>query len=187
MANRRWTPPYVPHTLFLRLLRVADSCRDRAIIGVLALLGLRSGVEAAGLNVEDVDLRQRSLRLHRRKGGKEQWLPLEEPLLGLVREQVESLPYQRGPLFPSRKSTRLGYKGIYHLVKRLAVRAGEDPTRVWPHLARHAAATYIAVKRGEVLAQKLLGHASIQTTMGYVRLAPEATREAVADLWDLDE
>ena len=167
----------------LRLIRAARGPRDRALLGLLGLLGLRA-FEAAKVQVEDVDLELRLLRLVG-KGHKAATLPLAQPLYGLVRDQMEALPYKAGPLFPSRKAAQLTRKGVWYLVKRTAEAAGLDPAQVWPHLCRHAFVSHVARRKGVDVARDLARHESLATTTIYVSISAEALREGVEDLWTL--
>ncbi len=61
-------------------------------------------------------------------------------------------------------------KAIYDTLKRVAVEAGLDATRIHPHLIRKTVATQILDATGDIdEVKKMLGHASITTTQIYVR------------------
>jgi site-specific recombinase XerD len=114
------------------------------------------------------------------KGGRERWVPVMADLEPVVREIRETLTPEhfvvpatewvagdRGlvPLdCPERPCDR---KTIWRRVRRIGRRAG-IAVPVHPHLLRHAFASQVTRAAGLHAAQALLGHASIQTTEGYL-------------------
>ncbi|MBL4558340.1 MAG: tyrosine-type recombinase/integrase [Rhodobacteraceae bacterium] len=86
-------------------------------------------------------------------------------------------------LFPSRgRSGHLTRHRFFGLVHDLAVAAGIDPSRVTPHVLRHAFATHL-LKNGADLRsiQTLLGHVDISTTGIYTHVLEERLRALVLE------
>lgn len=54
-------------------------------------------------------------------------------------------------------------QGLYYLVGRVGARAGIN-AHIHPHLLRHAYGDHIAKNAGLLVAQAVLGHASVETT-----------------------
>ena len=114
------------------------------------------------------------------KGGRERWIPVMadlEPIVEEIRQTVDSehfvLPATRWVesdrgLVPVENGARpCDRKTIWRTVKRIGRRAGIG-TDVHPHQLRHAFADRVTRMAGLHAAQALLGHASIQTTEGYL-------------------
>ena len=166
----------------------AVALRDRAIVEMLYAGGVRVS-ELTGLRVEDLSLGEGRM-LVRGKGDKERIVPLGrmavealEAYLTRGRPGLASRP-RESRLFLSVRGAGLTRQWVWHLVKRLDVRAS-------PHVMRHSCATHM-VENGADLrtVQTLLGHADISTTQVYTHLAlgrlkavhrahhPRATRRA---------
>ena len=74
-------------------------------------------------------------------------------------------------LFPSKNGKPLTRVRLFQLLKALAVRAGLDPSRISPHVLRHAFATHLLEGGAELrVLQTLLGHADISTTQIYTHV-----------------
>jgi len=152
--------------------------RDRAILEFLYATGSRVS-EAAGLNLEDVDL-ESATAIVTGKGNKQRLVPLG----GYATRAIEAYLPDRlgirrsgrdsGALFLNLRGGRLSRQGLWGIVRKAADRAGISPDRVSPHVLRHSAATHM-VERGADLrsVQQLLGHATITTTQVYTRVTPQ--------------
>jgi len=96
------------------------------------------------------------------------------PISGRARQALSRwLAVRPGPsdyLFPSR-GTHLTRIRLYQLVKALAARADIDPTKISPHVLRHAFATHLLEGGADLrVLQTLLGHADIATTQIYTHV-----------------
>lgn len=183
-------PRSLPHPLSVdevaALLEVPDptthvGMRDRAILELLYGSGLRIS-ELVGLDVDDVDLEEGSVRVLG-KGGKER----EVPLGRFGREAVEAYETRarpvfasatsRGALFLNQRGGRLTRQGCARLLSSYAGRAGIE-RRVTPHTLRHSFATHLLEGGADVrVVQELLGHASVATTQIYTLVTRDHLRE----------
>jgi integrase/recombinase XerD len=160
----------------------AVGLRDRAMLELLYAAGLRI-TELVGLDIDDVDLAQRTVRCLG-KGSKERivpvgrvacralgaWMTRGRPVL-----QPDSLT-----LFCNRRGGRLTRQGGWKIIKRHAQRVG-FADRVSPHTLRHSFATHLLDNGADVrVVQELLGHASVNTTQVYTRIS-RARLRAVYD------
>ncbi|MEV6490300.1 tyrosine-type recombinase/integrase [Actinoplanes sp. NPDC051633] len=151
------------------LIAAADGPRNRAMILLLADLGLRVG-ELVGLDVTDMGW-ERGHRCVRfvGKGGK----PRRRVLTPAAAEAVDAYLGERteGPLFTTSTGGRVDRHAVFRLVRRLAQAAGiEAAGRLSPHSLRHAFAT-AARSEGVALedVQDAMGHADPRTTRRYDR------------------
>jgi integrase/recombinase XerD len=83
-------------------------------------------------------------------------------------------------LFPSSGGEHLTRQRFGQELKALASEAGIEPSRVSPHVLRHAFASHL-LERGADLrtVQQLLGHADISTTQIYTHVIEERLRRLV--------
>ncbi|MGY6535990.1 MAG: tyrosine recombinase [Pararhodobacter sp.] len=154
---------------------------------------------ATGLRVSElVSLPHAALRgapdmlMVRGKGGKDRLVPLSDPARAAVavwlahRDRAEEAAQARGQppsrhLFPARGGLRHMARERFHaLVKEVAIRAGLDPTRVSPHVLRHAFATHLLAGGADLrVIQTLLGHADLSSTEIYTHVLDERLRDLV--------
>jgi integrase/recombinase XerD len=162
--------------------RSAAGLRDRAVLETLYGAGLRVS-ELVGLDVDDVDLEEGSVRALG-KGGKERDVPLGRyardaitAYLTRVRPGLAT-PRSRSALFLNRRNGgRLTRQGITGILQQHASAAG-IAKKVSPHTLRHSFATHLLEGGADVrVVQELLGHASVATTQVYTLVTKEHLRE----------
>ena len=153
------------------------SHRDRAIVLVMLFGGLRSA-EVRGLRLADIDMGRHRVRVLG-KGGRERVVPVDSAFFAelgaYLREErpagcrtAECFVVLRGPT-TGRALTEAGLRSVFR-----NHRASSGATRVRPHRLRHTYGTELASAGMDLLVlRELMGHASPQTTAGYVHLAPE--------------
>ena len=159
----------------------AKGLRDRAVLETLYGAGLRIS-ELVGLDVDDVDLEEGSVRVLG-KGGKERDVPLGRfardaisAYLTRVRPQFAT-PRSRSALFLNQRGGRLTRQGCAGILAGYTQRAGIR-TRISPHTFRHSFATHLLEGGADIrIVQELLGHASVATTQVYTLVTKEHLRE----------
>jgi integrase/recombinase XerD len=173
-------------------LIAAAAERDRP--SALRLACIIELIYASGLRVSEcLDLslaalaRDPAYLIVRGKGGKERLAPLNDHARAAVKAYLEVrkvfLSEPSSPwLFPSRgASGRLTPRRFSQLLQEAAVLAGIDPSRVSPHVLRHAFATHLLEGGADLrTVQKLLGHADIATTQIYTHVAEGRLAQVVA-------
>ena len=169
-----------------RLLEAPDSetptgVRDRAILELLYGSGLRIS-ELTGLDVDDVDLEEGSVRVLG-KGGKEREVPLGSFAADAVTAYLTrgrpalASGTTRGALFLNARGGRLSRQSCARLLSGYVRRAGID-RRVTLHTLRHSFATHLLEGGADVrVVQELLGHASVGTTQIYTLVTEQHLRE----------
>lgn len=156
--------------------------RDHALLEVLYGTGARVS-EVTGLDVDDVDLTSRTIRLFG-KGSKERVLPLGSfaaDAVGayLTRERPALAAKGRGTpaLFLNQRGGRLTRQTVFAVLKHAADVAGVS-AEVSPHTLRHSFATHLLEGGADVrVVQELLGHASVTTTQIYTMVSVQQLRE----------
>lgn len=142
--------------------------REAAILKCLYYTGMRAG-ELVGLNIEDVFVEDRELRVFG-KGRRERSLPISEALAAAITTWLEVHPVGKGPLFVSLHNhhRRLSYDSVYKIVKGVIARAGLGNRKFSCHKLRHTFATRLINRKVSIdKIQKLLGHRRIDTTTIY--------------------
>ncbi|HEY7141664.1 MAG TPA: tyrosine recombinase XerC [Methylomirabilota bacterium] len=145
--------------------------RDRAILEVLYASGVRVA-ELSGLDVEDVDLREGSVRVLG-KGRKERIVPLGSKAVAALRAYLGAREGARGALFRNPRNGRLTVRSLHRIVRARA-RAAGLAGRVTPHTLRHTFATHLLDAGADLrLIQELLGHARLATTQRYTHVSAD--------------
>lgn len=148
-----------------------NEARDRAVITLLADLGLRVG-EVVGLDLADLGWERghRTIRFVG-KGNKQRRRALTPSAGEAVDGYLGVRGTEDGPLFLTSRGNRLDRHAVFRLVRRLALQAGlSEADRLSPHSLRHAFAT-TARSEGVPLedVQDAMGHADPRTTRRYDR------------------
>lgn len=92
-------------------------------------------------------------------------------------------------VFPSNSKTgHITRDGFFKILKKCAIMAGIDPTRVSPHVLRHSFASHLLAGGANLRAiQTMLGHEDISTTQIYTHVLPEKLKETVNQFHPLSD
>ena len=151
--------------------------RDLAALELLYGSGIRVG-ELVGLDVDDIDLERRSVRVLG-KGAKERVVPFGVPAALAVKDWLEQgrpllADESSGPaLLLGRRGRRANQRQVRAVVHALVSHVdGADD--IGPHGLRHSAATHLLEGGADLRSvQELLGHATLQTTQIYTHVSVE--------------
>jgi integrase/recombinase XerD len=169
------------------LLQAAPGPKYKAALATAYGAGLRVS-EVVALKVGDVDSERMLLRVERGKGRKDRNAMLSPQLLELLRAWWREgrrlgvlLP--RGWLFPGRNPVEpLSTRQLNRAVHAAAEAAGIKK-RVSPHTLRHSFATHLLEQDTDIrVIQVLLGHAKLDTTALYTRVANTTIRTVISPL-----
>ncbi|MSO45460.1 MAG: tyrosine recombinase XerC [Acidobacteria bacterium] len=149
--------------------------RDRAILELFYASGLRRS-ELAGLDLEDVNLNARMVRVTG-KGGKQRLAPFNTSAASTIRAYlkdrallVRARAGDADPVFVNYRGARLTVRSIDRLVRR-HMAAWSTRLGVSPHALRHSFATHLLQRGADLRAiQELLGHARLSTTQRYTHV-----------------
>ena len=146
--------------------------RDKAIMELFYSSGLRLA-ELLGLDLGDVDLRDRTVRVLG-KGRKTRIVPVGNHALASMQvwlgERALLAAVDETAFFVSVNGHRLGPRIVQRRIARWARLQGL-PEHVHPHMFRHSFASHLLESSQDLRAvQELLGHANISTTQVYTHL-----------------
>jgi site-specific recombinase XerD len=170
-----------------RLLEATPGLKYKAALGTAYGAGLRVS-EVAALKVDDIDSTRMLIRVEQGKGRKDRNAMLSPQLLGLLRlwwrdgrRRGVMLPH--GWLFPGRSPVEpISTRQINRAVHEAADAAGLRK-RVTPHTRRHSFATHLLEQDVDIrVIQVLLGHAKLDTTALYARVATKTIRAVTGPL-----
>jgi site-specific recombinase XerD len=159
-----------------RLISVARNhkrtgLRDLALLYFMLDTGARAS-EAVGTKLLDVNFQQQFVKLFG-KGSKERIVPLSPTTVRAIQKYILKARDQHCiHLFQSEEGSQLRPSGLSWALKRMAERA--NVTDVHPHRLRHTFAIQYLRAGGDVFTlQRLMGHATLSVTQGYVALVTD--------------
>jgi site-specific recombinase XerD len=164
-----------------RLLTAAPGVKYKAALSVAYGAGLRVS-EVVALKVSDIDRERMLLRVEQGKGRKDRFVMLSPQLLELLRDWWQVAP-PRGWLFPGLDPVNpMSARQLCRAVSA-AARAAGIAKRVSPHTLRHSFATHLLEQNVDIrVIQVLLGHAKLETTALYTRVAVNTIRDVTSPL-----
>lgn len=155
---------------------IDDSTRYKAIFSLTYGCGLRLS-EVRHLRIKDIDKQQMRLFVYQGKGQRDRWVPLSkfayDDLCTYWKEYKPNHP--DGYLFLNGINgcgdAPISERAIQDAFKRYHIR-GRIPTYGTVHTLRHSYATHLMEDGVNVFyIQKILGHATLWTTMRYLRIS----------------
>ena len=151
--------------------------RDVAMMELLYASGIRRA-ELVGLNLSDVDLDRRLMRVVG-KGNKQRTVFINRAAADAIRSYLGVRPRSADEaLFLSRRKTRLSHRQAWVVFREFAQLSGLAK-HVTPHVMRHSFATHLLENGADLMTIKeLLGHESLSTTQIYTNVSLEHMRRS---------
>jgi integrase/recombinase XerD len=169
------------------LIEAAPGPKYKAAFATAYGAGLRVA-EVVALKVGDVDSTRMMLRVEQGKGRRDRYAMLSPQLLALLRAwwregRRRGMMLPQGWLFPGRDPVNpLTTRQLRRAVHAAAEAAGITK-RVTPHTLRHSFATHLLEQDVDIrVIQVLLGHAKLDTTALYARVATTTIRAVMSPL-----
>ncbi len=180
----RRAPVVLSEEEVVRLLEAAPGLKYKAAFGVAYGAGLRVS-EVVALKVSDIDSKRMTLRVEQGKGQRDRYVMLSPQLLEWLRDWWRAARPQAW-LFPGQNAVNpMSARQLSRVVSD-AARAAGIAKRVSPHTLRHSFATHLLEQNVDIrVIQVLLGHAKLETTALYTRVAVNTIRDVASPLESL--
>src|ERR1700726_2124740 len=164
-----------------RLLDAAPGLKYKAALSVAYGAGLRAA-EVISLKIGDIDSKRMVIRVEQGKGRKDRYVMLSPHLLELLRAWWRAARPQ-GWLFPGRDRVQPMTTRQLNRACHAAAQMAEINKRVSLHTLRHSFATHLLEQNIDIrVIQVLLGHAKLDTTALYTRVATKTISEVMSPL-----
>jgi integrase/recombinase XerD len=170
-----------------RLLNATTCLKHHAALSVAYGAGLRVA-EVSMLKVCDIDSERMFLRIERGKGGRDRNAMLPDGLLALLREwwragRQQGVLHADGWLFPGQHYLKpLSTRQLHRVVVEAGQAAG-IAKHIGPHTLRHSFATHLLEDGVDIrVIPALLGHAKLDTTAFYTKVATRTMRAVTSPL-----
>jgi len=157
-----------------------NNVRDKLVLSLLYYTGIRKS-ELLNLNWTDINLSKSFIIIRHGKGGKDRLIPLHKEVTRLLDKYLdERLPLKTEALIIGEQGRRLCNSSFVYLLKMYLILSGLKKKGYSAHSFRHSFATHL-VEAGVDLfkVQKLLGHASLDTTKIYINFNSSQMAKAV--------
>lgn len=166
---------------FCRAVREAGDRVHTVMIKLLLVTGLRNA-ELSSVALDDVDLKERKIRVDKGKGRKDRYVPIPADFCGELAQYMLSQRARRAHyLFETHRRDKFTTRWILEIIRRYASGAGIEK-RVYAHLFRHQLLTHLA-KKGilDSKIQLISGHADRDSLAIYQDLSLADVAEEYQD------
>lgn len=158
--------------------------RDLALLTLLLGTGIRVS-ECVGLNIEDVDMKNNGVKIHR-KGGAEVIVYFGDEVADALdlyldeRLKITAVDGSTEALFLSMQNRRIGVRSVENLVKKYS-RLVTTVKNITPHKLRSTYGTTLYQETGDIyLVADVLGHKDVNTTKKHYAAQADSRRRMAA-------
>ncbi len=181
LTEPRKAPIVLSQEEVARLIEAAPGLKYKTALSVAYGAGLRVS-EVANLKVSDIDGQRMMLRVEQGKGQRDRDVMLSPRLLELLREWWRAARPQVW-LFPGQNPINPITPRQLNRAVTVAKTLAGITKRVSPHTLRHSFATHLLEQGADIrVIQVLLGHAKLETTALYTRVAVSTIRDVESPL-----
>jgi site-specific recombinase XerD len=164
-----------------RLLNAAPGLKYKAALSVAYGAGLRAA-EIVSLKIGDIDSKRMVIRVEQGKGRKDRYVMLSPHLLELLRAWWKAARPE-GWLFPGQNPVNPMTTRQFNRACHAAAQAAGIERNVSPHTLRHSFATHLLEQNVDIrVIQVLLGHAKLDSTALYTRVATKTIQQVLSPL-----
>ena len=160
--------------------------RDCAILALMLGTGIRVS-ECVGLNIDDVNLEENGIHIHR-KGGKEATVYFSDEVARYLKEYLKErvgdakAEKKERALFLSLRRQRLTVRSVEYLVKKYAAVAAPKK-RITPHKLRSSYGSALYAQTNDIyLVADILGHNDVNITRKFYAAIEENRRKSVRNI-----
>lgn len=160
-------PKVLSKSTISKMIQQTENLKHRIIIQLLYSCGLRLS-ELQNLRRDDIDFESNTVLVRSGKGGKDRHTIISQELFGELLNYYSTSTFKTPHVLEGRKG-KYSKKSIQKVISKAGKRAD---VRATPHMLRHSFATHLleaGVSTRHI--QRMLGHASLQTTQIYTHVA----------------
>ena len=167
-------PEYLEATEIQALIRSAPHAKAKLLMTFQWRAGLRIS-EALAIKASDITLDGDRPTIHVRqgKGRRDRLVPIHPKLVDAIQTAMAFGDFRRGPFFTVNRTT--AWRWVKTALRRATELGSIQPGKyVGTHTLRHSAARHWLAHGIPInVAQKWLGHSSLQVTLRYLELLPD--------------
>lgn len=160
----------------IKMINITDNLKHKLMIQILYSSGLRAS-ELVNLMVDDIDFNRKVVTIKGGKGAKDRISIISQVVLDNVNDYLEEYKPLAFLFEGYRLGQKLNLRSIQKVVSQAAERA-DIKKRVSAHTLRHSFATHLLEQGTSIrYIQALLGHARLETTQIYTKVATNKFNE----------